>query len=77
MWRATFLAFGTYTALLGAECLVLDKAVLAEKGNETAGMLGQPRSRELVPPEWAPWTLLSAGAVTMLYTWTLPKKVAS
>jgi hypothetical protein len=32
-----------------------------------------PVTREFRPPEWAPWTLLSAGAVVMLYTVTVAR----
>ncbi|MEM8678264.1 MAG: hypothetical protein AAGF97_02815 [Planctomycetota bacterium] len=30
--------------------------------------------RAFVPPEWAPWGLLSAGVLTVLYGATLPSK---
>ena len=33
--------------------------------------------REVSPPEWAPWSLLSGGAVVMLYSFTLPAKMCS
>jgi hypothetical protein len=29
--------------------------------------------RDFVPPDWAPWTFLSAGAVIVLYTCTVAK----
>ena len=75
MWRAFFLGLGAYVTLLGLECLVIDKAFLA--GEERPGAIGRltarAASRELTPPDWAPWSLLSAGAVTMLYSLTLYK----
>lgn len=79
MWRALFLALGFYACLLGLQCLVVEKADLAgprDKANglfESAQNIG--RSRELRPPEWAPWSLLSVGAVTMLYSFTIPRRV--
>ena len=30
---------------------------------------------EVVPPEWAPWSLMGAGAVVVLYSFTIPKRV--
>lgn len=81
MWRAMFIAIGVTACILGAECLVIDKAILVERGGAQPGAAGisgvaaaPAGKRELVPPEWAPWSLLSAGAVVMLYSFTLPKK---
>jgi hypothetical protein len=34
-----------------------------------------PAKRELVPTDWAPWSLISGGAVTILYSFTLPKRM--
>ena len=77
MWRAFFLALGVYSCLLGAQCLVIDKAVLQPR-SETSSRFTQRLSssrREVVPPKWAPWSLLSAGSVVILYTFTLPQKM--
>lgn len=65
MWRALFLAVGLFLLVAGAECLVIDQATInsAEQGHVTFS-----------PPEWVPWSLISAGAVTMLYSFTLPQK---
>jgi hypothetical protein len=84
MWRAFFLAIGITLCILGAECLVVEKAVLASPNSPppTASSPFQPapttsqRPREIVPPEWAAWSLLSAGAVVILYSFTIPKRVA-
>ncbi len=81
MWRAFFCAIGVTLLILGAECLVVEKAVLAGAAKEPAPMSPfdqhyQPQptgNREFRPPEWAPWSLLSAGAVIMLYTFTLSR----
>ena len=32
--------------------------------------------REITPPEWAPWSLLSVGSVVLLYSFTIPQRVA-
>jgi hypothetical protein len=69
MVRAFFLAVGMYAFLLGLECLVIEKAVLHASGEAGAAF------REITPPEWAPWSLLSAGAVVMLYSFTIPAKM--
>jgi hypothetical protein len=75
MWRALFLAIGIYCCVLGAECLVLDRATL-HRGESSAGLFGSPApKREVVPTDWAPWSLLSAGAVTILYSFTLPQRL--
>ena len=33
----------------------------------------QPKTKEVKPPEWAPYALLSAGAIVALYSVTLAK----
>ena len=75
MFRAFFLALGLSTFILGLECLVLDKAVLAPRSNAGAAEQIAVTYREVKPPEWAPWSLLSGGAVVMLYSFTLPAKI--
>ena len=69
MWRSLFMAFGLFVLLMGAEALVIDSATLANHGDAVMG------SREVAPPEWVPWSLLSAGAVTVLYSITIPQKL--
>jgi hypothetical protein len=68
MWRSLFLALGIFTLMLGLEALIVDSATFANHGDPGA-------ARELVPAEWAPWSLLSAGAVVILYSFTLPQKL--
>lgn len=77
MWRAMFIAIGVTACILGIECMLIDKAILVDRGDpaqQTSGVAAPAAKRELVPPEWAPWSLVSAGAVVMLYSFTLPKK---
>lgn len=82
MWRSLFVALGISSVILGVECLVIDKAVLARREDPAPGILNKEgkvatvgRSRELIPPDWAPWSLMSTGAVVVLYSFTLPRKV--
>ena len=78
MLRSFFLATGICCLILGLECLVVEKAELAgESGTSASGLARQamPSYREVEPPEWAPWSLMSVGAVVMLYTFTIPKKM--
>ncbi len=75
MLRAFFLAIGMSAFILGLECLVIDKAVLQPSRDNSASAVAQqiaPTVREVSPPEWAPWSLLSGGAVVILYSFTLP-----
>ena len=84
MWRSFFLAAGVYCCILGAQCLAVDRAVLTSKEpapsrwmnvNLTGGSL--TRNKEIAPPDWAPWSFISLGAVTLLYSFTLPKRASS
>ena len=78
MLRAFFLAIGMSAFILGLECLVIDKAVLQPSRDNSASAVAQqiaPAVREVTPPEWAPWSLLSGGAVVILYSFTLPAKM--
>jgi hypothetical protein len=80
MWRAFFLSVGISAVLLGLESLVVEKVTLAASGEHSASAFAErltPHLREVEPPEWAPWSLLSGGAVVILYTFTLPQKIKS
>jgi hypothetical protein len=80
MMRAFFLAIGIYSFVLGLECLVIEKAVLVPSRESSASALAAqvaPAYREIAPAEWAPWSLLSGGAVVILYSFTLPAKMRS
>jgi hypothetical protein len=70
MWRSFFLAVGAYCFLLGVEALAIEKAIV-----KTEGTSFQAATREVVPPDWAPWSLLGTGAVVMLYSFTIPQRV--
>jgi len=83
MWRSVFLAAGIVLCVLGGECLIVEKVVLAKKTEEKPAAstffvpMNQPATDEIKPPEWAPWSLLSAGTVIMLYSYTIPRRHAA
>ncbi len=70
MLRSFFLAVGAYCCLLGVEALILEKAVLKSSTNTFS-----ISAHEVVPPDWAPWSLLGVGAVVLLYSFTVPQRV--
>lgn len=72
MWRSFFLAMGVFTLVLGAECLAIERATL--KPQVRGGQVVKA-ARTVEPPEWAPWSLMAGGAVIVLYTFTLPRRV--
>jgi hypothetical protein len=81
MWRAFFLAIGFFLMLLGAQCLGVDKATLKARSDPEPQLipLGDPQpgpQKEIIPPSWAPWSLLSSGAVMCLYSFTIPKRMS-
>jgi hypothetical protein len=72
MWRSFFLAIGVYVCLLGVQALAVERAMLKPDVASQAGL-----QREIVPPEWAPWSLIGGGAVVVLYSFTIPRRVAA
>jgi hypothetical protein len=60
MWKSFMLAAGIFACLVGVEMLVVDSAVISSIDGNT-----QPRT--VTAPDWAPWTLISLGAVTILH----------
>ena len=66
MWRSFFRAAGMFACMLGIELLVIDSATILP-------LNGRGGSHVFTAPDWAPWTLISAGAVTILHFATLPK----
>ena len=80
MWRAFFLAIAIMLIIMGVESLFIGKVVMAEPKAITTTdsawnepLLADPTmvDREVEPPEWAPFSLLSAGAVLWLYSVSL------
>ena len=96
MIRAFTLALGISLCILGAECLVIEKAVMAQPqpsaqtdaeatamaGNsasvfqQTAPPIQQAPQKVVEPPEWMPWSLLAAGAIIIIYSFTIPRRVS-
>jgi hypothetical protein len=72
MWRSFFLAIGVYCCLLGVEAMAVEKAVLKRDLTSDTKAAVQ---REIDPPDWAPWSMLAGGAVVVLYSFTLPRRV--
>ena len=70
MTKSLFLATGIFCCLLGLELLVIDSAVVRPFD-------GEGESSVFTAPEWAPWTLLSVGAVTILHFCTVPGSAAA
>lgn len=83
MWRALFLAIGFFLMIVGMECLGVESARLRLHDKPPpSNSLFEDTSQEkgelrvLRPPPWAPWSLMSCGAVVCIYSFTLPKKIA-
>jgi hypothetical protein len=82
MVKSCFFAIGMFATLCGVSLLFVDKVVL--NGNEEpqtesaiSSMFSSvtPEQQKVIdPPEWAAFSLMSVGAVTMLYSVALPKK---
>jgi hypothetical protein len=83
MWRAFFLAFGIFCVVLGLECLGVDRVMLRVHDDPPLSVWPfdsiQPQqgpNKQLVPAPWAPWSLISSGAVVCLYSFTIPRRVS-
>ncbi|MHB8969470.1 MAG: hypothetical protein ACYC3X_00805 [Pirellulaceae bacterium] len=80
MWRSLFLALGIILCIVGAECLVMEKVMFRADNvpvaKSAAAYFGDPLpvTREFVPPEHAPWTCMSFGAVVILYSYSIPRR---
>jgi len=82
MWRSFFLAVGIMMVIVGAECLIIESATLYAAAETSAADFIDPdgnpgkTTKVVSPSEWMPWTLLSCGAIVILYAFTLPKRWA-
>jgi hypothetical protein len=80
MWRSLFIALGIMAIIVGFECLVIDSASIYSASGTNARSFINPIAspsasvREWRPQEWFPWAFLSAGGITILYAFTLPKR---
>ena len=81
MWRSLFMAAGCALCIIGAECMVVDRFVLADSITKStpymtteeytsweADLPSTASRKVIVPPEWAPWGLLSGGVMLVMYT---------
>ena len=71
MWRSLFLELGAYCCLLGVQALAIEKAVLKRPRGRDA----EVSQKVVVPPDWAPWSLMAGGSVVVLYSFTIPRRV--
>lgn len=67
MWKSFIIAAGIFACIVGIELLVVDSVVINA---------GKESPRTFIAPDWAPWSLISVGAVTILHFCTLPKKIS-
>lgn len=80
MWRSIFIAVGIMAIIVGLECLVIDSADLYSAAETKAGNFINPATvpapdvEKWRPKEWFPWVILSVGAITVLYAFTLSKR---
>ena len=80
--RSMFFSLGLFIALWGGAFLLVDKLVLNTDSDPSAqggfrGLFGgasQSKKKVIDPPDWAAFSLMSLGTVTMLYAVALPKK---
>ena len=81
MWRALFLGIGIYLMIAGAECLAVDRVVWRGGAEPAPAALSfgspAPKLKDIAPEPWLPWCLLSTGAVTCLYSFTIPKRMGN
>jgi hypothetical protein len=82
MWRSFFLAIGITLCIVGAECLVVDEALLARSLTEPtpaepATLFGPAEGspQQFKTREWMPYSFMACGAVIILYTITIPQRL--
>ena len=81
MWKAFFLAVGITLMIVGVECLGVESCTLRLHDAPPAPMSPWDTSpsvgpqKKITPKEWAPWSLISTGAVVCLYSFTIPRRV--
>lgn len=84
MIRSFFLALGVFVVILGLESLAVDQVVLRMERKVEASTIAERFSSKaptepvrFYVPDWIPWVLMSAGAVTVLYAVTIRSNKAS
>ena len=82
MLRSSFFSAGLFVLLCGVSFLFVDKIVLTSQEDPglTNGIRGMfmsvngNRQKVVDPPDWAAFSLMSIGSVTILYAIALPRK---
>ena len=84
MWKSFFLAIGATLCIVGMECLLIERATLTDEAVKTRNVsaagtasVDVPGAKDVVPPEWAPWSLMSTGMVVILYSFSIPQRVTT
>jgi len=80
MIRSFLFAVGLMVGATGVACLQVDRVILKSRGTPTTPTgwrrfvtrVSNDRREVIQPPEWAAYALMSVGAVTTLYTLTMP-----
>ncbi|NDC54835.1 MAG: hypothetical protein EBZ74_11285 [Planctomycetia bacterium] len=70
MWKSLFIAAGIFACVVGLELLLVESAVILPLDGRSGPWI-------FVAPDWAPWALISGGAITLLQFGSLPLKPAS
>lgn len=84
MLRSIFFATGLFITLCGGSFLLVDKMILnvdtaTDRQDSFRGLFTSTNAEQqsvFDPPDWAAFSMISVGSVTMLYALALPKKVA-
>lgn len=87
MARSFFIGLGVFIIVLGLQCVMIDEFRLRLQKTPEPEPTAQLSSRglpgsspaeqediKLQTPDWAPWTMLSVGTVTIIYAFALPKR---
>jgi hypothetical protein len=80
MWRAFFIALGIMAIIIGFESLIIESANFYTSRGSTPREFMNPSAISgqttvtWQPKEWFPWLVLSVGALTVIYAFTLPQR---
>jgi hypothetical protein len=72
MWRALFLALGVFTLVMGIEGLLIERFTINWNQDTPSQQV-----TDHTLSDWVPWSLMSAGTIVILYSFTLPKRLKS
>ncbi|MDB5334538.1 MAG: hypothetical protein JWN70_157 [Planctomycetaceae bacterium] len=81
MLRASFFAGGLFVIMLGLSTMLVDKVVLHKKDDAKRDpnfrgfftSVNEYKQHVFDPPDWAGFSLLSVGGITILYSLALPR----